>query len=319
MSILDAYGDFDVPEEKSVIEVVEDPVKVIISCYDLFKRTSKQFFKNDWYRSEKKDLVYNEALKVYEGKQELKVDEKQLEQIIEELRKRAKNFDGTGLFLSAMLNTTKINMLFVDEFPELDLIGYKIGKNKAVILGPKNNSFEIGGSAKEGSVTINQGTTDFQGCEAEGGSHINQGTIHYDQGLGATGGNHINQGTTQYQGWYASGGNHINQGTTHDQGWYVSGGNHINQGTTTTQGYNATGGNHINIKTVKKDKGKLVIDLSQKQHPLKSQLEQKLDELEFLKTKDADRLIQLINDYNWKKFDIQLNEICEKIKKVYGK
>ncbi len=301
MNVIDNYGDFDLPEEKSVVEVIEDPVKVIISCYDLFKKISKCTIKNSWYGDDNTvKQLYEESLKIFVEKTELKPDAGQLEEIINELRKKAEELDGTGVFLSALVNTTKISMLFVGEFPKLDQIGYRLKKNKTIILGPKNTSFELGGFA-EGN-TINQGTTTYQGYNASGGNHINQGTIQQYQGYNASGGNHINQGTIQqYQGYNARGGNHIIQGTTTHQGWYAS------------------GGNHINIKTVKEIKGKLVIDLSQKQHPLKSQLEQKLDELDFLKTKDADRLIQLINDYDWKKFDIQLNEICEKIKKVYLK
>ncbi len=337
MNILDAYGDFDVPEEKSVVEVVEDPVKIVLASYDLFKKISKNEIKNNGYKNESDiEPVYLQGLKVFVEKTELKPDAEQLEEIINELRKKAEKLDGTGVFLSALINTTKISMLFVDEFPKLDQIGYRLKKNKTIILGPKNISFELGlfaegNTINQGTTThqgynasggnhINQGTTTHQGYNASGGNHINQGTIQHDQGLYASGGNHINQGTTHDQGWSASGGNHINQGTIrHDQGWGASGGNHINQGTTHDQGWGASGGNHINIKTVKAGKGKLVIDLSQKQHPLKSQLEQKLDELEFLHEKETEKLIQIVNTYDWKKFDKEINEICGEIKEEHSK
>ncbi len=323
MSIIDNYGDFDLPEEKSVVEVVEDPVKVVSSCYDLFKKIiGGKTKENNWYWDDSTvKQLYEESLKIFVEKTELKPDAGQLEEIINELRKKAEELDGTGVFLSALVNTTKINRLFIDKFPKLNQTGYRLKKNKTIILGPKNISCKLGQFA-EGN-TINQGTTTHQGYNASGGNHINQGTIQQYQGYNASGGNHINQGTITYQGECASGGNHINQGTITYQGECASGGNHINQGTIQhDQGWGASGGNHINIKTVKESKGKLVIDLSQKQHPLKSQLEQKLDELKFPEqTKKAtpEETTKKINEYDWQKFDKEINEICEKIKKVYGK
>ncbi len=320
MSIIDTYGELESPEEKEEIVVVEDPVKVVLASYDLFKKIiGGKTKENNWYWDERKiEPVYLQGLNVFVEKAELKPDAGQLEEIINELKKKAEELDGTGVFLSALVNTTKISMLFVDEFPKLNQTGYRLKKNKTIILGPKNTSLELGRFA-EGN-TINQGTIQHdQGYWARGGNHINQGTTTH-QGCYASGGNHINQGTTQYQGWYASGGNHINQGTTTHQGLGATGGNHINQGTTTHQGCYASGGNHINIKTVKESKGKLVIDLSQKQHPLKSQLEQKLDELKFLKqTKKAtpEETARIINEYGWQKFDKELDEICGKIKEAY--
>lgn len=297
MSTIDHYGEFEMPEEKVSIEVVEDPVKVVVSCYEMFKMIIKgKTQENGYYSTHNVMLINNETLKIFNGKEKLKPDAKQIEEIVEELRKKAKEVDGTGIFLSTLVNQTKINTLYINEFPKLDQLGYLLKKNKTIILGPKNYTYYLGTFAQ--GNTINKGTTRYQGIEADGGNHINLGKTR--------------------QGNYADGGNYINKGMARQQGDATGGGNYINQETATTQGIYTSKGNHINLKTVE-CKGKSVIDLSKKRSKLKTKLEQKLSELDFLKTEDPSKLIQLVNAYDWQKFDKELNEICGKIKEMYGK
>ncbi len=308
MNIIDAYGDFDLPEEKSVIEVVEDPVKIVSSCYDVFKRfTRKSKIKNNniWYEYETYiDPVYKEALKVFGEKQELKADNKQLKEILREIRKKAENYDGTGLFLSALINSTKINILFIDGFPKLDQIGYNLKENKTILLGLENIfCHELGLYAK--GNTINQGSALWQSTFATGGTHVNQQIIRH-QGYGATTGNHINQGTiTTSQGFTATGGNHINKEETAYQ-----------------RGTPYEKGKYINLKRIAMRTTIIpisLIDLYPKKSELKTELEQKLDELDFLKTEEPEKLIQLASKYDWNKFGKEINEICNKIQEAYGR
>ncbi len=302
MSIIDNYGDFDLPEEKSVVEVVEDPVKTVLSCYDIFKKISEKTIKKKLYPLWNHDIncvyrIYEEGLKVFNGKEELKIDYKQTKDMLKELKSKAGDRDETGVFLSVLINSTKINALFIDEFPRLDSIGYRLLENKIIILGPKNDFFDLGWSAESG-ITINKGAGVYQCLWADGGVHINLGKLDV-QGSGE-GGIRINKGILKNRSLGKKDDLFINQGSINYIGCFVSGGCHINL--TESQYF-----------------PKSVINLLQTKNKLKSQLEQKLSKLNFLKTEDPEKLVQLAVAYDWKKFEKELKEICEKIEEKYGK
>lgn len=172
-NVIDAYGSFEEPEEKTEIEIIENPLEVIKSTYLIFKKIAKKIidekarnerlcYREDWCSSYNNygsnsntyEQLYSEAAKIIK---EIKIRNEKItgELIPETIKKEAQKYDGTGLFLSVILNETEIEQMTVEEFPDLDNIGYKIKKEKTLILGPKTNS-NIIGMLGEGNV-INYG------------------------------------------------------------------------------------------------------------------------------------------------------------------
>ncbi len=138
MSAIDEYGEFEVPEEKSVVEVVEDPVRVVSSCYDLFKKATEKIRSSpDWFFGNGKDEIYSLAEKLFEGREKLRITSEQLSPLLEE---KMDSFDATGLFLSALQNRTNTDVLAVypnKNFDKImfDFVGYKLNKHKTFVIG----------------------------------------------------------------------------------------------------------------------------------------------------------------------------------------
>lgn len=204
MNIMDNYGEFELPEEKARIEVIEDPVKVISSTYDIFKKLTEEITSEDeWYlyggRPEDLEKLYDIAIKLFDGKEKLKPKENELEEIIKQLKTTAFNYDGTGLFLSAMQNALDIKVLAVDKFFNLDLAGYKLSKDKILLLGGRI-ACEVAGMDCDG-VIINNGDSEYLGYKCRHGLYINNGNaknIGTERGWGI----HINRNNAEHMGGF---------------------------------------------------------------------------------------------------------------------
>ncbi len=186
MNILDAYGNFDLPEEKAVIEVVEDPVKTILSTYKLFRGTVEKKLNEkelegygpNWvYEKEFRNYLYEETAKLFDGKEQTKLSDEQLKQVTCEIKYKQKPWDATGIFFSALQNKTQLELLVADGLPAISVIGYKLKPNKTVVLGPETKAISLGYQA-EGN-TINLGEVRYQGAEATKGMHINSGALDF--------------------------------------------------------------------------------------------------------------------------------------------
>ncbi len=129
MSAIDNYGEFDLPEEKTRIEVVEDPVKTVLSCYKWFVEL---ILKENPLVSI--DQIYQTAVKTLDGKEKLNFTAKEIERIV----KQSDVDRYANLFLSALHNQTNLKTLIINS-PNFMTIGYELKNNKTLVIGPKIN------------------------------------------------------------------------------------------------------------------------------------------------------------------------------------
>ncbi len=176
MSILDAYGDFDLPEEKSVIEVVEDPVKTVLASYDLYTESIKEIMHFHGMKFVKK--LYFEAAKIFEGRK-INVDEKQIKEIIKMLMTKEVVLKEwwlqsipKGVFLSAVHNFSSLETLVVEEFSDSSILGENLKPDKKLILGPAVNADYVGENAE--GIILNYGYAMFFCHGTKGGVHVNK-------------------------------------------------------------------------------------------------------------------------------------------------
>lgn len=226
----------------------------------------------------------------------------------------SKNYDDRrGLFLSALQNKTSMDVLIIEPNTNFGNIGYKLEKNKTLIITKNAKSYWTGEYSR-GNI-INNGEA-YQMCaRTENGIQINNGTINYSFASIATGGLQINN-------YNSFSGEHL----AHD----AKGGLQINIGYANTFAYGIEGGMQLNLGIIRKfarflyyreyEIGGIKIDLSypsklnEKQKELRTQLQNKIEELDFLKkAKLDDKTINRIKKYNFNKFEEETKKICEEI------
>lgn len=151
MSTIDNYGEFDLPEEKSTIEIVEDPVKVILACYDVFQRMKTEAFKETSYPGW--SPIYNFAVKTFKDKEKLKPFPKDIEQIFKNLKADSSN----GFFVSALHNTLNFKTMIANFKDKIwiDDIGYRLKEDKNLII-IDSNARVSGAEDSQGNI-INYG------------------------------------------------------------------------------------------------------------------------------------------------------------------
>lgn len=185
MTAIDNYGEFELPEEKSVIEVVEDPVKVILSMYELFKAVSerkiskeiiKEYGANWVYDVQFRDGLYEETEKLFDGKEKIKLSDEQVKQVVGVVKKEAIPWDTSGIFLSALQNKTQLDLFIVDNM-KTGVLGHKLKPNKTIVVGPRTSAITLGRKAQ--GNTMNLGNMKYQGVEASNGMHVNAGDLWY--------------------------------------------------------------------------------------------------------------------------------------------
>lgn len=303
MTRIDSYGEFELPEEKTEIEVMEDPVKTVLSLFDLFHT---KFMKRSCWNLEE---IYVECEKTFEGKEKLKIEFKDMNEILKgiEQKQYVKCSDvSIGLFLSAMHNSTATDVLFLEK-GVWHYSGYKLTQNKTLItgFGFKKEIFSYAGEEGKGNI-------------------INYGYLH---NLGERDKNSltINLGETARQGNYSENGLHINQKTTQMFGNYAKAGVFINTET---------------VKIVEKDVCDKVIKINANakspflenainlyQHSgtekiavLRTDLDSKLEQIDFLrkiKELGCEKIIKQTRKFDWKKFKQEITAKAEEIKEYY--
>lgn len=176
MSVISHYGEFEAPEEKTEIEVVEDPVRAVLSCYDFFKQSTKDFANKNKYDYTSVPLIYDSAVKIFDGKEKLSPSPIQMMEIFDEMSSSEKKYDYTGLFLSALLNKTALDVLIIiHPFHELEFIGHLLALDKTLFLGPnisENPIQQIGFKCKGNVINNCHGVVDFA-TGAKNGVQIN--------------------------------------------------------------------------------------------------------------------------------------------------
>ncbi len=161
MPAIDIYGEFELPEEKAAIEVVEDPIKKILSSYDFLRVITNKFLpsKNTYETLEQTEKSYDEAVTLFQNMEQVKLAPKELENLLKSLKIEAENHDQTGLFLSALQNSTSIDVLVLDKFLNLHAPGWKLKKDKILFAGHKIESDYMGHNSA--GIVINAGKTNL--------------------------------------------------------------------------------------------------------------------------------------------------------------
>lgn len=299
MTGIDSYGEFELLEEKSVIEVVEDPVKTVLSLFDLFH--TKFMTRSCWNLEE----IYVECEKAFEGKEKLKPNFNDVNEILKgfEQKPYVKWADiSIGLFLSAMHNSTATDVLFLKK-GIWHYSGYKLAQDKTLItgFGFKKEIFSYVGEEGKGNI-------------------INYGYLHnlgdrYKNGLT------INLGETARQGSYSENGLHINQKTTEMFGSYAKAEVFINTGTVKDVCDRV-----ININaSLKSPFLEKAINLYQhsgteKIVALRTDLDSKLEQIAFLKKikeVGCEKIVEQARKFDWKKFKQEITAKAEEIKEHY--
>ncbi len=295
MNILETYGEFELPEEKTTIEVIEDPIKAISSAWELFKRSISDI-------PEGTDNIYQKAVKFLEGGEKLKVDSKVVLELL--------NFEGESnylksLFLSAVHNVTDMKTLLIKQIKTernnglFTNLGYKLKKDKNLIIGYQaKDETNLLGYHSKGNI-INRGKI-YASELSITGVKINFGEIEYlymDEPSRST--LYLNQKKIAYVYLLYPNlqENFINTGEI----WNLCQKTDL-----------------INLgKIGAKDKSGKILNLNKigKLQPLKLKLEEKLKEIEFLKdTMDVHK----IDEFDFNKFKDETLKITKEIaKEVY--
>ncbi len=152
-----------------------NPLQVVGSSYELFRPLANRVIGKEkrWhYNDQLVESLYNETCKFFEDKQELKPDGKA---VLEMLKARTEPLDGTGLYLSALLNCTGLDEFVIEDFPELDKIGYRIKPGKVLVLDKGAKAHSVGDYA-QGDV-LNWGEAERMASHAQGGFQGNWGEV----------------------------------------------------------------------------------------------------------------------------------------------
>ncbi len=181
MNLMDNYGEFELPDEKREIEVIKDPVKIILSHYELFRKiVEKDLEKNKYFNAEN---AYNSALKLFEGKETFDPSSDDVNKAINDATSKKsedKNDEFLGFFISALHNSTNLETLVVKEYSQ-HYHGYRLKKDKLLVLkdGKNNSRGAYIGKYSEGNI-INYGTLLQAGENAQDGIIINHSHIQFD-------------------------------------------------------------------------------------------------------------------------------------------
>lgn len=334
MSSIDTYGELELPEESTKIEVVEDPIRFVTSCYDkfhvIFEKISRHFPTSGQF-NQLKEASYS-ACEAFFADKQLKFNEAQIKKVLELLDKEEYDlfhpvYLKNGIFLSALQNMC-IDKLIVDNVNHFYKLGYKLKKNKWLVIG-KNVA-----SIQEGVSTKNVG---FVGAESEG-NIINNSDHIYHFGYWGRCGIYINNGIVKNSfGEESKKGIFINNKQTsrfgngaRNEGLYINNNqtdvflSHEEQGTSINNGNVAyefpwSGREIISIENqTLKDRVNLP-NLKPLSH-LKQKLEEKLKQIEF--TKELNKLsyedqIKQAESFDWKSFEQEIKAIAEEIKEKY--
>lgn len=305
MSAIDNYGEFDLPEEKSEIEVIEHPYLILAKCYDDFN----QLIKNNKEINDKK--AYDEALNLLKDKKELKINNNEIKELLDIIKLKQKKFNyfAAGLFLSAVHNNlNSIKVMLIDNFVEKiepllkygvnGPLGYKLNSKKMLIVGP-NTGVEQLGEYSKGTI-INYGKTYGMAFYSQQGLQINHGIITR-LALRSAGGTRINYGNLKW----------------------------IRQ----NNGLNINMGKKTDIMISPSDAGSFPInnrDIYYKDQVLyqekisiqsKQKLYEKLKELDFLKIMNKlpeEEQIQKVESFNFNKFEKEVTDIVNELYEQYN-
>lgn len=191
------------PEVRGPAEFAEEPLDAIISGYSIFRKTAERF----GYREDNGLMpLYQEACRLVEPYSSMKPD---MGEVLHRLSGIAQENDFTGLYLSALLNVTQADELFLEDFPDVDHIGFHLPEGKRLFIG-KNVKAKNAGNFARGGV-YNWGYVKYMGGLRETGFQANWGEVDFF-GPAANRGVSINFGECSNLGACYGGGASFNSG-----------------------------------------------------------------------------------------------------------
>jgi len=186
---LNRYGPLEKPEQQKHIEVFDNPLQIVRGTYKMFSTAANsrdfKFWEESPYFSRPlsdrnyditlAENLYNEAINIINPHTSAFRNLKQvdLEAIIDEVK--PEDTDASGIYLSALLNTTDIEEL--DGVFQHKIFGYKLAQGKTLIIRPGSVIGELGRNMQ--GVLINYGDIDYFNLDDEDtkGIQLNFGRI----------------------------------------------------------------------------------------------------------------------------------------------
>jgi hypothetical protein len=259
------YGSLAPPEERTRIEVVENPVTLARAAHHIWHPAASKLIRDNEYAWLPIDGMCERIYRLAHdqlaacAKAFAHVKPAELEAIISTIDARDRRTKGAmrytpGLFLSALLNATELREL--DGVFKYWVLGYRLAPGKAIIARPGSDMTVLGYHSR--GTIINHGNARYMGDDASGGLQVNFGTVEESMAGDSSGdGVHINFGRARLLASKASGGTCINYGAVHDKehyyalSWHVTGGIQVNLGKTSDMAEYAHGGMQANLGLVR--------------------------------------------------------------------
>lgn len=140
------YGDLGEPEYRADVGRDAEPLQFVESAYSQFRKTAGKIIagEKNWMtrpHTPVPEIIYQEACRLFDGVTGLK---EYTQEIVDNIRAKAAGYDGTGLFLSAMMNRTEIDIMAIDNLQNLDFPGYRIPEGKTLVIGDFVNAYSAG-------------------------------------------------------------------------------------------------------------------------------------------------------------------------------
>lgn len=230
------------PEARGTALQETDARQAIRSTYRAFKYVSDKIDREHIIHSvQSAEALYSEAMMFLEGYRDICFEG---DMVVEEIRPLAEPCDGTGLYLSALLNMTKMDALEIEKFPRLACIGYSLAANKTLAMNNHENACNVG--LKSEGIIFSCGSVTGLASRACGGVSVNFGYAGH-MGLSADGGVHLNMDRAYEMGWVAIDGQYVNMGLLIDGlGTDSTDGFYSNPGHAGNMAMNASRGVHFN-------------------------------------------------------------------------
>lgn len=198
-----------------------DSAAFLKSSYASFRRIAKDAIgdSTSWMSERVVDQLYSDACRLADGGKGLKIRSRD---VLENV-KNSGHYDGTGLYLSAILNCTGLKGLWLSGIETVDFPGYRLGKGKTMVICRGVHSFSAGDQGM-GNL-YNWGNVGlYMARQADWGVQINFGYGGNAMALEASGGLQINAGKCTEMARRATGGIQVNLLDADEMAHFASGG-----------------------------------------------------------------------------------------------
>lgn len=242
MDSLERYGDLRGPERKGRIKAEAEPLKIVVSLYQVYRPVADRIIleKKDWYHYRSMvESLYGEACELFRHYSDMDAGWGAAGVLAE----KAWPKDGTGMLLSALLNSTGTEGLVVERFPELDMIGYRIKGGRTLVLREGTQALSAGREGR--GVVLNWGECRMMGLWQEGGFQANFGSTDF-LAHSAKAGVAVNWGFAKNMAYSVKGGMQANFLEVDEMGYGADDGLQVNFGHATNMASNAMKGLQLN-------------------------------------------------------------------------